>query len=227
MRPVKRAQVELRRLTMQSSVALLAELLRRLVAQGAVRPDLVVLTSEPRPLLLGVRRRLEQFPLQKLVPEPAMKRLDVAVLPRTPGRHRHRLGPLLRKPAGQRLADELRTVVASYSGRRPTPADHPSQHPAHVRPSQRSAYMQRQAFPSVFVHQRQPLECSSRNRAVGDKVGVAKFSGGDQAARLQYDSHWQLWRTHTKLAIASTLRRRQRAPRAFRRRPKVFACPST
>jgi len=170
MRPVKRAQVELRRLTMQSSVALLAELLRRLVAQGAVRPDLVVLTSEPRPLLLGVRRRLEQFPLQKLVPEPAMKRLDVAVLPRTPDRHRDRLSPLLRKPAGQRLADELRTVVASYSGRRPTPTDHPSQHPAHVRPSQRSAYMPRQAFPSVFVHQRQPLACSSRNRAVGDEV---------------------------------------------------------
>src|SRR5579875_3528736 len=57
--------------------------------------------------------------------------------------------------------------------------------------------------------------------------GVTKFSGGDQAASVQYDSHWQLCRTQTRLAITGTLRRRQRAPRAFRCRPNVLACPST
>src|ERR671922_2816344 len=107
---------------MQSSVALLAELPRRLVAEGTVWPDPVVLAPKPRPLLLGVRRRLEQLHLQELVPEAAMKRLDVAVLPRAPGRHRDRLGPLLREPAAQGLADELRTVVTAYPGRRPAPA---------------------------------------------------------------------------------------------------------
>src|SRR5262245_65712030 len=113
---------------MQSSVALVAELRRRLVTQGTVRPDLVVLAPKPRPLVLGVRRRLEQLHLQELVPEPTMERLDVAVLPRAPGRHRNRLGPLLRQPAVQRLADELRAVVAPNPGRRPPPADHPCQH---------------------------------------------------------------------------------------------------
>src|SRR5215831_13190284 len=99
---------------MQSPVALLAELPRRLVAQGTVRPDPVVLAPKPRPLLLGVRRRLEQLHLQELVPKGALKRLDVAFLPRAPGRHRDRHGPRLREPAAQRLADELRTVVAPY-----------------------------------------------------------------------------------------------------------------
>jgi hypothetical protein len=35
-----------------------------------VRPDLVVLAPKPHPLLLGVRRRLEQLHFQELVSEP-------------------------------------------------------------------------------------------------------------------------------------------------------------
>src|SRR5262249_7911295 len=64
------------------------ELLGRRVAQRAVRPHRVVLAAEPCPLRPRVRHRLELLPLQELVAQAAVKRLDVTVLPGPPRGHR-------------------------------------------------------------------------------------------------------------------------------------------
>ena len=80
-------------------------------------------------------------------------------LPRPPG------SASPRPPAAsrQRLADELRAVVAADPRRRPATADHPGHDPPHVGPRQRTRRVQHQALPSVFVHQRQPLERTLRS----------------------------------------------------------------
>src|SRR5262245_15783976 len=107
------SRLRLDRLSILFQVALLAELLRRPVAQRAVRPDLVVEAAVPGCLLPGVLDRLELLELQKLVPEAAVERLAVAVLPGPARGHLDRLRPLPRQPQPQRLADELRAVVAA------------------------------------------------------------------------------------------------------------------
>src|SRR5262245_65557840 len=90
-----------------SGVALVAERLRRLVAQAAVGPHRVVLAPPPVRLRLCIRRRLELPAVEELVPQPAVERLDEPVLPRTGRRHRDRFGSPLRSPTTQRLADRL------------------------------------------------------------------------------------------------------------------------
>src|SRR5207253_8526067 len=79
-------------------VAFVTELLRRLVAQAAVRADRVVLPTPPVRLRLRVRRRLELPAVQELVPQPAVERLNEPVLPRARLRHRDRLPPAPLQP---------------------------------------------------------------------------------------------------------------------------------
>src|ERR1700733_11915287 len=86
-------------LSVQTAVTLVAEFLGRLVCQSAVWTDGVELAPEARGLCLRVRRRLECHTLQELVPEPAVERLDQAVLPRTARCDLDRLRPLARQPA--------------------------------------------------------------------------------------------------------------------------------
>src|SRR5580698_709482 len=101
------------RLVVQASVTLLAELLGRLVLQRTVRTHRVVFPVEPPSFLLGILFVLELLALQKLVSEAAVERLADTVLPGSARRHLDRLGSFPRQPAGQCLADELRTVVAA------------------------------------------------------------------------------------------------------------------
>src|SRR5262249_61552075 len=96
-----------RRPAVAALVALVAELPRRLVPQPAVRPHPVVLAAEPRRLRPRVRHRLELARLQELVAQPAVERLDVALLPRAPGRHRRQLAAPAGQPAAQRPPHEL------------------------------------------------------------------------------------------------------------------------
>src|SRR5437588_8268920 len=103
---------------MEASVAFIAVLLRRLIADAAMRADRVVLAPPPSSFRLCIQHRLELLAVQKLVAQPAVKRFDEAVLPRTRRRHRDRLRSGGRQPADQRLADELRAVVAAKPRRR-------------------------------------------------------------------------------------------------------------
>lgn len=51
------------------------------VSQSAVRPDSVVVTAPPLDQDLGLAKRVEDLAVQKLVPEPCVEALAVAVLP--------------------------------------------------------------------------------------------------------------------------------------------------
>src|SRR5262245_51782375 len=89
-RPLLRTSVlaiDLGRLAVQALVALVAELLGRLVVQRAVRAHRVVFTLEPPPFLPGVVVVLELLALEELVAEAAVERLAAAVLPGAARRH--------------------------------------------------------------------------------------------------------------------------------------------
>src|SRR5262249_6926601 len=142
-----------------------------LVAQRAVRPYRVVFPTKPRPLFPGVGHVLELLALQEFVTQLPMERLDEAVLPRAPRRHRDRLRARLRPPPYQGLTDELPAVVAAAPRRgAPARADPPRQPPPHIRSRDRAGNEQGQALPSIFVYQRQPLEGTASDGTVGDEV---------------------------------------------------------
>jgi len=148
----------------------LCSLIRRRVAQRAVRPHRVLLPPEPRPFRPRIGHRLQLLTLQKLVAHRAVERLDIPVLPRAPRGHCDRLGPHAWRPVHQRRAEELRAVVATNPTRRPAPPDDPRRQPPHVRPVQRRGRVQRQALPGVFVNQRQPVERTAIGPPVVDEV---------------------------------------------------------
>src|SRR5690349_22349102 len=162
--------IVLGRLSVQSGVALVAELFGRLVIQRTVRTHRVVFAPEPSSFLLGVLVVLELLSLQELVAKAAVERLADSVFPGAPRRHGDRLGTLSRQPTGQGLADELRSVVATDAPRRPSSADHPRQHRANVLPGHRAGDVQGQALLGVLVHQCQPPKRLATSRAVGHKV---------------------------------------------------------
>src|SRR5713226_1801028 len=155
---------------MQTAITLGAEFHRRLVAQRTVRPDSVVLAPPPSCFAAGIGHRFEFLAIQELVTQSAMKRLDEAILPRTRRRHRDCFRSRLWKPTGQDLTDELRAVVAADPRWRSAATYHARQHPAYVRPGHRRADVERQALPSIFVHQREPLERTSVGGAIDDEI---------------------------------------------------------
>src|SRR5262245_14894986 len=85
----------------------------RAVAQRTVRPDRVVLLLP----LLAQHPRLQQagelLALQQLIPQPAVERLGVAILPRCPRLDVQRPDARPRQPGPQRLGNQLRPVVAA------------------------------------------------------------------------------------------------------------------
>src|SRR5262249_37326548 len=151
-------------------VTLVAELLRRSVAEAAVRPNRVVLPPPPVRLRLRVRRRLKLPAVEELVSQPAVERLDEPILPRAGRGHRARLRARLGQPTAQRLVDDLRAVVAAQPLRRSAAGHDSAQGPPDYLPAYRVSDDQGQALPGVFVHQRQALERSARPRPVEDQV---------------------------------------------------------
>jgi hypothetical protein len=83
------------------------------VAQGAVRPPVVVIVLPSRRELPRRGQTLELFGGQELIPQPAVKALDVAVLPGTARLDVERLDADLAKPLTQGVSDKLRAVVAA------------------------------------------------------------------------------------------------------------------
>ena len=155
---------------MQASITCFAKHLGCLIAQTTVRPNAVVFSPPPCGFGPSVAHRLERLALRELVSQPTVERFDEGVLPGTGRRHRDRASTHVRQPLRQRRADELRSVVAANPRRCATSADDPGQHPSHIRSGRRRADRERQALPSIFVQQRQPLECSSVDRPIRDKI---------------------------------------------------------
>ena len=95
--------------------------------------------------------------VQQLVPNLAVERLGVTVLPRHPRRDVPRLPSPPTSSAPDGLSDELRAVVAADSA--PAPRA-PARPPAPLSPPQPSCpiHLQRQALAGVLVDQREPLQ---------------------------------------------------------------------
>src|ERR1700722_1165045 len=155
---------------MQTAITFGAEVVGCFVPQGAMGSDAVVFAPPPAGFSAGIRHRFEFLAIQKFVAQSAVEGLDEAILPGTRPRHRDRIRSGLRKPGRQNRADELRAVVAADPGRASAAAHYSRQHASHLGAGHRNVRVQRQALPSIFVHQRQPLERTSVRRAIVDEV---------------------------------------------------------
>ena len=126
------------------------------LAQGTVRSDPVVGLSVPLGQHPPLQQRVEDLPVQQLVPQLALETLYVAILPRCPGLDVELLGTHTPKPLAHSHGRELRSVVRTGE------ADHSSGHHqlgkrldligrpyAAVGPD-------RQAVPGELIHKGQP-----------------------------------------------------------------------
>src|SRR5262249_12909893 len=86
---------------------------RRPVAQRAVGPNRVVLLPPGLRYHPRLQHAGELFPLQQLIPQPAVERLRVPVLPRRLGLDVQPAHPAARQPLPDGSRDELRAVVAA------------------------------------------------------------------------------------------------------------------
>src|SRR5262245_17169062 len=141
------------------------------IAQRTVRALSVVILLPKVGQRLGLRHGLELLQLQELVPQPAVERLHIAVLP---GASRG----YVQRPRTRRLqvrADgcrrEFRAVVAPDAmGRGPTPGHHLGQDLLDLFGGHATSRLKRQAFTSIFINQTQPLEAPTVAGAVEEEV---------------------------------------------------------
>src|SRR5262245_6224309 len=117
-----------------------------------------------------LQQAAELLGVEELVPQPAVERLRVPVLPRRARRDVQHLDRLLLQPAADRLRDELRAVVAADVPRRAAPADQRREHGDDRTRRQRPPDLQRQALAGVLVHHAQPLQRLAVGRPVVDEV---------------------------------------------------------
>ena len=102
-----------------------------------------------------LQQRVEDLPVQQLVPQLPVETLDVPVLPRRPGFNVQRPRSHPPKPLTYRPGRKLRPVVrADVAGHSP---DHHQlgKHLYHVRRPHAAAGPDRQALPAILIHDRQ------------------------------------------------------------------------
>src|SRR3954468_10057738 len=119
---------------------------------------------------LRLLQRLEHLSVQQLVPQPAVERLAVGVLPRAPRGDVQRLRPTTGQPATHRLGDELRPVVAADVIGHAPHLEEVLQRRYHILGGQAPLDLDRQAFPRELVHHRQQLQAPPVGRLVVDEV---------------------------------------------------------
>ena len=78
-----------------------------------MRADGIVVTPPALDHDLSLLQRVEDLPIQKLVPQASIEALNIAVLPGAAGRDVGRLGPDGSDPLLHGLGDELGTIVRS------------------------------------------------------------------------------------------------------------------
>jgi len=142
----------------------------RLVPQRTVRTAMIVLHPIPRPIGPRLGQIGKLLPRQKLVPQPAVERLGVAVLPRAARLDIQRLHLGIGQPAANRRSDELRPVVAADVFRHPASHGQLRQYVDHILRCHPTSHLQSQAFPGVLVHHRQPLQRPTVAGPVVDEI---------------------------------------------------------
>src|SRR4051812_39148125 len=115
-------------------------------------------------------QRLEHLSVQQLVPQPAVERLAVGVLPRAPRGDVQRLRPTSGQPAPDRLGDELRPVVAPDELRLASDLEQVLQGRYHTLGIHAPLDLDRQAFPGELIDHRQQLQAPPVGRLVVDEV---------------------------------------------------------
>ena len=146
------------------------KLRRGLVAQRTVRPPVVVLQSPGVGQVPGLGKVRELFSVGQLVSQAAVERFGVAVLPGRAWLDVQRLHARMGQPPPNRLGDELRPVVAADVLRHATDAEQLRQHVDHLLGRDAAIHLQRQAFPGVLVHDRQPLQRPAVGGPIVDEV---------------------------------------------------------
>jgi hypothetical protein len=140
-----------------------------------VRPDLVVVPPPSFDKHFSLLQRVEDFPVQQLIPELAVEALVEAVLPRAPGLDEERLHIDRVEPFTDRLGGELTPVVGSDVARGASVNEQLGQSIQHIVGSQMPGDVDRQALPGVLVDDRQhagrlTVVCASHDEVVGPDV---------------------------------------------------------
>jgi len=121
------------------------------VAQREVRPDPVVRVAPHLDQDLRLEQGVEALSVQALVAQPAVERLDVAVLPGAARLGEQRLHVDPPQPAAPRPRRELRAVVRADVGRRSAPHAEVGEHVEHILRTQPPRDLDRQALARVLV----------------------------------------------------------------------------
>src|SRR3954452_18778479 len=141
------------------------------VSQRTVRAFGIIFPLPQRAQLPGLGFALEFLAVEELVAELAVKRLRVTVLPGTRRRHVQRPGTGPLQPTPYHLGRELRPVVATAPGGRPSTPDRDlGQDDPDLLGGHAPACLQCQAFTGVLIDQTQPFETSTVTGTIEDKV---------------------------------------------------------
>ena len=118
----------------------------------------------------GLVERVEDLPVEKLVPHLADQRFDVAVLPRAARRDKERRDSEVFQPLPYSFRRKLRPVVRAQVFRPAAPDKQIRQHLDHVFGSQTSPGTCGQALPRVLIHHDQGAHRLSIVRAFEDEI---------------------------------------------------------
>ena len=127
-------------------------------AAGAVGSDGIVLAPPLLDQHGRLRQRVEDLPVQQLVPELAVEALVVAVLPRAARLDKEHLDAHAPQPQPHELRAELRSVVRPQILGRPVSDEQIGQHLEHVVRADLASHHDRQALPRVLVQHCQQLQ---------------------------------------------------------------------
>ena len=143
---------------------------RGTVTQCTVRSARVVMDPPPFDDHLSFFQRVEDLPVQTFVPQLAIERFAVSVLPRTARFNEQRLGSQCAEPLLHTIRAHLRAVITPHMFGDSVPQHRIAQGFDHVMTVEPSAHTNRQAFSCVFVDQCQQSETAAIVRARLNKV---------------------------------------------------------
>lgn len=143
---------------------------RRALPQRAVRPERVVLFPPPLDDYLRLPERVEQLPVQLLIPHLAVKALAVAVLPGRARLDEQRLHADLAEPVPHDMGSELGAIVRPDEIRRTLFNEQPCQAVQHIVGAKLPGDLKRQAFPGELVDDHEDTKRPAFVRSVHDEV---------------------------------------------------------
>src|SRR5215207_1181836 len=143
---------------------------RCLVAEGCMRPDGIVMTAPALDDDLRLAESVEDLAVEQLVPEPGIKALDIAILPRAAWSDVGGLGSDRRDPLLDGLGNELRAVVGADVARHAAQDEQVREHVDDVDGLELASDADRQALVRELVDDVEHPEPPSVVRPVLDEV---------------------------------------------------------